>query len=187
MDENPCLLKGGTDRDFRGGEGGGRGTDTARHPSAQSRPASPAWARPDRSARPGRSGRTACEVPAACPATPPRRIAPALGRKGPSGEGLGGVDPVRPVPHQAFPPTTVEHWQPNRLVVRLQPEEGILLRFQAKHSGPLMPPRFYRAGCATPVTKSSSTRPGTRSCCSTRSPRPGSLSRCRPRPRMRCR
>ena len=44
----------------------------------------------------------------------------------------------RPVPHQAFPPKAVEHWQPNRLSVRIQPEEGILLRFQAKHPGPIM-------------------------------------------------
>ncbi len=44
----------------------------------------------------------------------------------------------RPVPHQAFPPKAVEHWQPNRLIVRIQPEEGILLRFQAKHPGPIM-------------------------------------------------
>ncbi len=44
----------------------------------------------------------------------------------------------RPVPHQAFPPKAVEHWQPNRLIVRIQPEEGILLRFQAKRPGPIM-------------------------------------------------
>ncbi len=44
----------------------------------------------------------------------------------------------RPVPHQAFPAKAVEHWQPNRLIVRIQPEEGILLRFQAKHPGPFM-------------------------------------------------
>ena len=44
----------------------------------------------------------------------------------------------RPVPHQAFPPKAVEYWQPNRLIVRIQPEEGILLRFQAKHPGPIM-------------------------------------------------
>jgi len=27
-------------------------------------------------------------------------------------------------------------WQPNRLVIQIQPEEGILLRFQAKRPGP---------------------------------------------------
>jgi glucose-6-phosphate 1-dehydrogenase len=44
----------------------------------------------------------------------------------------------RPVPHQAFPPQAVVHWQPNRLIVRIQPEEGILLRFQAKNPGPIL-------------------------------------------------
>jgi glucose-6-phosphate 1-dehydrogenase len=44
----------------------------------------------------------------------------------------------RPVPHQAFPAKIVEHWQPNRLIVRIQPDEGILLRFQAKRPGPIM-------------------------------------------------
>ena len=44
----------------------------------------------------------------------------------------------RPVPHQAFPAKAVEHWQPNRLIVRIQPAEGILLRFQAKRPGPIM-------------------------------------------------
>jgi glucose-6-phosphate 1-dehydrogenase len=44
----------------------------------------------------------------------------------------------RPVPHQTFPPKAVEHWQPNRLIVRIQPEEGILIRVQAKHPGPIM-------------------------------------------------
>jgi glucose-6-phosphate 1-dehydrogenase len=29
----------------------------------------------------------------------------------------------------------VESWQPNRLVIRIQPEEGITLRFQAKRPG----------------------------------------------------
>jgi glucose-6-phosphate 1-dehydrogenase len=43
-----------------------------------------------------------------------------------------------PVPHQAFPPWAIEHWQPNRLIVRIQPEEGMLIRVQAKHPGPVM-------------------------------------------------
>ena len=30
------------------------------------------------------------------------------------------------------------NWQPNRLVLRIQPEEGILLRFEAKQPGPTM-------------------------------------------------
>ncbi len=41
----------------------------------------------------------------------------------------------RPVPHQSFPAPAVEAWQQNALVIRIQPEEGILLRFQAKHPG----------------------------------------------------
>jgi len=43
-----------------------------------------------------------------------------------------------PAPHQMFPPSAMEHWQPNRLAIRVQPSEGILLRFQAKHPGPIM-------------------------------------------------
>ena len=41
----------------------------------------------------------------------------------------------RPVPHQSFPATAVLRPQPNRLVIRIQPEEGILLRFLAKQPG----------------------------------------------------
>jgi glucose-6-phosphate 1-dehydrogenase len=41
----------------------------------------------------------------------------------------------RPVPHQSFPSTALSDWQPNRLVIRIQPEEGISLRFQAKRPG----------------------------------------------------
>ena len=44
----------------------------------------------------------------------------------------------RPVPHRAFPAGADEAWQPNRLVLRLQPDEGIVLRFQAKRPGPSM-------------------------------------------------
>ena len=44
----------------------------------------------------------------------------------------------RPAPHQPFPASAVQHWQPNRLVLRIQPSEGILLRFQAKQPGPIM-------------------------------------------------
>ncbi len=44
----------------------------------------------------------------------------------------------RPVPHVSFPSSAVEAWQSNRLIIRIQPEEGILLRFQAKHPGRLM-------------------------------------------------
>jgi glucose-6-phosphate 1-dehydrogenase len=41
----------------------------------------------------------------------------------------------RPVPHQSFPPPAVKGWQANRLVVHIQPEEGTLLRIQAKEPG----------------------------------------------------
>jgi glucose-6-phosphate 1-dehydrogenase len=44
----------------------------------------------------------------------------------------------QPAPHLPFPPPTVAHWQPNRLIIRVQPAEGILLRFQAKRPGPVM-------------------------------------------------
>jgi glucose-6-phosphate 1-dehydrogenase len=52
---------------------------------------------------------------------------------------LGKVSEVsiqfRPVPHQSFPPSAVKGWQANRLVVHIQPEEGTLLRIQAKEPG----------------------------------------------------
>lgn len=41
----------------------------------------------------------------------------------------------RPVPHQAFPIEAIEAWQPNRLVINIQPRKGIQLRFQAKRPG----------------------------------------------------
>lgn len=44
----------------------------------------------------------------------------------------------RPVPHQSFPAAATMAWQPNRLVIRIQPKESILLRFQAKEPGPNM-------------------------------------------------
>jgi glucose-6-phosphate 1-dehydrogenase len=44
----------------------------------------------------------------------------------------------RPVPHQSFPASAVENWHPNRLVIRIQPEEGIVLRIQAKQPGTRM-------------------------------------------------
>ncbi len=43
-----------------------------------------------------------------------------------------------PVPHKSFPSATTVSWQANRLVLRIQPEEGILLRFEAKQPGPSM-------------------------------------------------
>ena len=44
----------------------------------------------------------------------------------------------RPVPHRSFPAPATLDWHPNRLVMRIQPKEGILLRFQAKQPGPPM-------------------------------------------------
>ncbi len=44
----------------------------------------------------------------------------------------------RAVPHRAFPPEATLDWQPARLVICIQPDEGIVLRFQAKEPGPRM-------------------------------------------------
>lgn len=41
----------------------------------------------------------------------------------------------RSPPHQFFPSAAVESWQPNRIVIRIQPEEGIGTRIQVKHPG----------------------------------------------------
>jgi glucose-6-phosphate 1-dehydrogenase len=41
----------------------------------------------------------------------------------------------RAVPHQSFPKAAALAWQPNRLMIHIQPEEGILLGFQAKQPG----------------------------------------------------
>jgi glucose-6-phosphate 1-dehydrogenase len=41
----------------------------------------------------------------------------------------------RPVPHQSFPKTAAQAWQPNQLFIHIQPQEGIVLRFQAKQPG----------------------------------------------------
>jgi glucose-6-phosphate 1-dehydrogenase len=42
------------------------------------------------------------------------------------------------VPHQPFPPEASLGWQPSRLVMSIQPDEGIVLSFQAKYPGPKM-------------------------------------------------
>ena len=42
----------------------------------------------------------------------------------------------RPVPHQSFPTSAIGDLHPNRLIIRIQPEEGISVRFQAKQPGP---------------------------------------------------
>ncbi len=41
----------------------------------------------------------------------------------------------RPVPHQSFPSSALEGWQPNRLVIHIQPDEGLSLHVQAKRPG----------------------------------------------------
>ena len=41
----------------------------------------------------------------------------------------------RPVPHKAFPEASTENWQPNKLILNIQPDMGIRLRFQAKRPG----------------------------------------------------
>ena len=44
----------------------------------------------------------------------------------------------KPVPHQPFPTNTLLDRRPNRLILAIQPEEGILLRFESKYPGPEM-------------------------------------------------
>ncbi|MEO6244286.1 MAG: glucose-6-phosphate dehydrogenase [Opitutaceae bacterium] len=44
----------------------------------------------------------------------------------------------RAVPHQSFPPDASLGWQPSRLVLSIQPFEGIVLGFQAKYPGAKM-------------------------------------------------
>jgi glucose-6-phosphate 1-dehydrogenase len=41
----------------------------------------------------------------------------------------------RPVPHQAFPSSAIGELEPNRLLLCIQPQESIALRFQAKRPG----------------------------------------------------
>ncbi len=44
----------------------------------------------------------------------------------------------RAVPHESFPPESKQDWHPARLVLSIQPEEGIVMGFQAKYPGPKM-------------------------------------------------
>jgi glucose-6-phosphate 1-dehydrogenase len=44
----------------------------------------------------------------------------------------------KPVPHQTFSASSTLDWRPNRLLIAIQPEEGILLRFEVKKPGPMM-------------------------------------------------
>ena len=41
----------------------------------------------------------------------------------------------KPVPHQSFPDEAIENWQPNKIIINLQPDMGIRIRFQAKKPG----------------------------------------------------
>ncbi len=41
----------------------------------------------------------------------------------------------KPVPHQSFPDEAIENWQPNRMIINIQPDMGIKIRFQAKKPG----------------------------------------------------
>jgi len=56
----------------------------------------------------------------------------------------------RPVPHQTFPSGALMDWRPNRLLLAMQPEEGIFLRFEVKHPGltmhlsPVLMQFYYR-------------------------------------------
>lgn len=61
----------------------------------------------------------------------------------------------RPVPHQTFPASALLASRPNRLLIAIQPEEGILLRFEVKHPGqfmslaPVMMQFYYREAFRT--------------------------------------
>ncbi len=44
----------------------------------------------------------------------------------------------QPVPHQSFPASVMTRPQPNRLLIRIQPDEGIVLQLQAKQPGEMM-------------------------------------------------
>ena len=44
----------------------------------------------------------------------------------------------RPVPHHTFPADAQMDWRPNRLLLAIQPEEGIFLRFEVKQPGPVL-------------------------------------------------
>jgi len=44
----------------------------------------------------------------------------------------------KPVPHQSFPSAMMMQPEPNRIVIRIQPDESILMRFHAKHPGETM-------------------------------------------------
>lgn len=41
----------------------------------------------------------------------------------------------RPVPHLAFPPDATDQFEDNRMLINIQPEEGIVMKFMAKEPG----------------------------------------------------
>jgi glucose-6-phosphate 1-dehydrogenase len=41
----------------------------------------------------------------------------------------------RPVPHKSFPHESMDNWESNRLIINIQPNMGIRLRFQSKRPG----------------------------------------------------
>ena len=40
-----------------------------------------------------------------------------------------------PVPHHMFPPTATDYMEPNRMIINIQPDEAIVLKFEAKEPG----------------------------------------------------
>jgi glucose-6-phosphate 1-dehydrogenase len=44
----------------------------------------------------------------------------------------------RSVPHQSFPAVSQSDWHPSRLILSIQPEQAIVMDFQAKYPGPRM-------------------------------------------------
>ena len=44
----------------------------------------------------------------------------------------------KPVPHRSFPTSATENWRPNRLILGIQPDEGVRLEFQAKVPGQML-------------------------------------------------
>jgi glucose-6-phosphate 1-dehydrogenase len=48
------------------------------------------------------------------------------------------IQQFRPVPHRSFPSSANIDWQPNRLEIDIQPDEGISLRFLAKQPGVIL-------------------------------------------------
>ena len=50
----------------------------------------------------------------------------------------GAAIQFRTVPHRSFPPESNRDWHPSRLVLSIQPEEGIVMGFQAKYPVPKM-------------------------------------------------